>query len=144
VNRYKENFAYLVRHLQDLTKSFGSEGSIEIKNNMNGLFGFKKVFLMLTDVGRLIALSSTDGKIQWAEYLGNSVQKIIVRNMLDREINEKGPQDTQTKQIGVILHDEIKFLDPVSRKTQSSHDLAETAPGVHRDFILITMSKSGA
>jgi hypothetical protein len=111
---------------------------------MNGLFGFKKVFLMLTDVGRLIALSSTDGKIQWAEYLGNSVQKIIVRNMLDREINEKGPQDTQTKQIGVILHDEIKFLDPVSRKTQSSHDLAETAPGVHRDFILITMSKSGA
>jgi hypothetical protein len=63
VNRYKENFAYLLRHLQDLTKSFGSEGSIEIKDSMNGLFGFKKVFLMLTDVGRLIALSSTDGKI---------------------------------------------------------------------------------
>ncbi len=64
--------------------------------------------------------------------------------MLDREINEKGPHNTQTKQIGVILHDEIKFLDPTSRKTQSSHDLTETAAGVHRDFILITMSKSGA
>lgn len=30
---------------------------------MNNLFGFKKVFLMLTDVGRLIALSATDGQI---------------------------------------------------------------------------------
>ena len=64
--------------------------------------------------------------------------------MLDREINENGSQSTQTKQIGVILHDEIKFLDPITRKTQSSHDITETAPGVHRDFILITMSKSGA
>jgi hypothetical protein len=73
MNRYRENFAYLVRHLQDVTKSFGSEGSIEKKDSMNGLFGFKKVFLMLTDVGRLIALTATDGKIQWAEYLGTNV-----------------------------------------------------------------------
>jgi hypothetical protein len=63
LNRYKENFSYLLRHLQDLPKSFGSEGSVEKKDTMNGLFGFKKVFLMLTDVGRLIALTATEGKI---------------------------------------------------------------------------------
>lgn len=63
MNRYKENFAYLLRHLQDLPQSFGSEGNVEKKDSMNGLFGFRKVFLMLTDVGRLIALTATDGKV---------------------------------------------------------------------------------
>jgi hypothetical protein len=134
----------LVKHLKNFAESFGSKGSVAAKESMNGLFGFKKVFLLLTDVGRLIALSATDGKVQWAEYQGTTVQKVIVRNMLDREINEKGPEDTQTKQIGVIVHDEIKFLVPRTGKMQTSFDLAETAPGVHRDFIIISLSKSGA
>jgi hypothetical protein len=64
--------------------------------------------------------------------------------MLDREINDKGSQETQTKQIGVILNDEIKFLNPVTAKSQASYDLAEIAPGVHRDFIMISLAKSGA
>ena len=42
---------------------------------------------MLTDVGKLVALTSTDGKIQWSEYMGATASKIIVRNMLDRDIN---------------------------------------------------------
>jgi hypothetical protein len=122
-NRYRENFGFLLRHLQDMTQSFGAEGNASKKDSMNGLFGFKKVFLMLTDVGKLVALTSTDGKIQWSEYMGGTASKIIVRNMLDRDINENGPL-TQTKQIGVILHDEIKFLNPQTGKSQASYDLA--------------------
>lgn len=64
--------------------------------------------------------------------------------MIDREVNEKGQQDHQTKQIGVILNDEIKFLNPTNAKSQASYDLSETPSGVHRDFILISLSKSGA
>ena len=98
---------------------------------------------MLTDVGRLVALTSTDGHIQWSEYMGATASKIVVRNMLDRDINENGAL-TQTKQIGVILHDEIKFLNPQTGKSQASYDLSELPAGVHRDFILISLSKSGA
>ncbi len=97
---------------------------------------------MLTDVGRLVALSSTDGRIHWSEYVGPTASKIIVRNMLDRDINEKG-SETQTKQIGVILHDEIKLLNPKTGKSQASYDLSELPSGVHRDFILISLSKAG-
>jgi hypothetical protein len=58
LNRYKENFSYLVNHLSGLVTP---RSSAAIKDSMNNLFGFKKVFLMLTDVGRLVALTATDG-----------------------------------------------------------------------------------
>ena len=107
---------------------------------MDNLFGFKKVFLMLTDVGRLVALSATDGKVQWAEYFGGNVEKVIVRNILDSEIREKG-ENTQTQQVAVILQDEIRFLDP---KTGLKHKEFDLATGVKREFIIISMSNSGA
>jgi len=54
---------------------------------MSNLFGFKKVFLMLTEAGKVVAISSVDGRVQWSEYLGGgSAQKILVRNMLERDI----------------------------------------------------------
>lgn len=38
---------------------------------------------------------------------------MIVRNILDSEIKEKG-ENTQTQQIAVILNDEIRFIDPAT------------------------------
>jgi glycerol-3-phosphate responsive antiterminator len=108
LNRYKENLNYLVNHLSGIVTP---RSSAAVKDSLDNLFGFKKVFLMLTDVGRLVALSATDGKVQWAEYFGGNVEKVIVRNILDSEIKEKG-ENTQTQQIAVILNDEIRFLDP--------------------------------
>jgi glycerol-3-phosphate responsive antiterminator len=60
VNRYKENFNYLINHLSGIVTP---RSAVAVKDSMNNLFGFKKVFLMLTDVGRLVALSATDGKV---------------------------------------------------------------------------------
>lgn len=58
INRYIENFNYLVNHLSSMVTP---RSTAAVKESMNNLFGFKKVFLMLSDVGRLIALSATDG-----------------------------------------------------------------------------------
>jgi hypothetical protein len=60
VKRYKENFQYLVKQISNIVSP---TSSTDAKDKMNNLFGFKKVFLMLSDVGRLVALSATDGSI---------------------------------------------------------------------------------
>ena len=88
VNRYKENFNYLVRHVESLF----NRGRTVVKEGLHASFGFKKVFLMLSDAGRLVALSATDGQVQWAQYLGEGSSKIIVRNMHEREIVERGEE----------------------------------------------------
>jgi hypothetical protein len=137
LNRYKENINYLVNHLSGLVTP---RSSAAVKDSMNNLFGFKKVFLMLSDVGRLVALSATDGRVHWAEYFGGNVEKVIVRNIHDSEIREKG-ENTQTQQIAVILHDEIRFLDPQTGQKQKEFDLTT---GVKREFIIISLAKSGA
>lgn len=89
-NRYKENFQYLVNHLKSMGDQLSSKGSTAIKDNLSSQFGFRKVFLMLTDVGKLVAVSSIDGAVKWTEYLHGQTSKIIVRNMMDKEIEEKG------------------------------------------------------
>ena len=73
VTRYKENFNYLLNQFKSVIKSIKGQGGTAFKETLNNVFGFKKVFLMLTEVGRLVAVSSQDGSIQWTEYLGGNV-----------------------------------------------------------------------
>lgn len=63
MNRYKENFQYLVNHLNSYIQSVQQSGKDALKESLNTLFGFKKTFLLLSDVGRLVAVSSHDGKV---------------------------------------------------------------------------------
>ncbi len=48
------------------------------------------MFIALTEVGKVISLSSINGKVLWSNYLGveDKPQKILIRNMLDREIEQ--------------------------------------------------------
>lgn len=139
INRYKENFNYLVNHLEGLFKS----GRSAVKDGLQSTFGFKKVFLLLTDVGRLVALSATDGQVQWTEYLGSGAQKIIVRNMLEREIQEKG-EDTLTQQISAIVGDTIFMINPTNGQKVKEYFMAPVEQGQQRDFIIISLTQSRA
>ena len=50
-------------------------------------FGFKKIALMLTNAGKLVAVSTMDGSIMWKQYFQEEVPyKILVRNMLEKEV----------------------------------------------------------
>lgn len=114
-----------------------------MKDGLQSTFGFKKVFLLLTDVGRLVALSATDGQVQWTEYLGSGAQKIIVRNMLEREIQEKG-EDTLTQQISAIVGDTIFMINPTNGQKVKEYFMAPVEQGQQRDFIIISLTQSRA
>jgi len=50
-------------------------------------FGFKKIALMLTNAGKLVAVSTMDGSIMWKQYFQEEIpHKILVRNMLEKEV----------------------------------------------------------
>jgi hypothetical protein len=57
IARYQENFQYLVNHVTQVLDSLRGRGqSTQIKDKLTSVFGFRKVFLMLTDVGKLVAV----------------------------------------------------------------------------------------
>jgi hypothetical protein len=132
--RYKENFNYLVNQVSNIFNSVRTSASV--KDGLNSLFGFKKIFLMLTDVGKVIAISSTDGAVQWTEYLGGSAQKIIVRNLMDSEIEDNG-KDTLTQELVAIFTDHISFLNPYTGSMMKSY--TPSAQSGSREFIIITL-----
>lgn len=98
---------------------------------------------MLTEVGKLVAISSSDGSIQWTEYLGGSSQKIIVRNMLDREI-DSSVSSPQTQQIVSILSDAINLHNPLNGQLYKEYFLETLPSGATRDFIIISLTDSRA
>lgn len=128
VNRYKENFNYLVGQVQ----GFIGQGSVYAKDSLQATFGFKKVFLMLTEVGKLIAISSSDGAIQWTEYLGGESQKIIVRNMLESE--------GEGQQIVSILKSSVNLHNAADGKLFKEYPLEDLAEGSSRDFIMLSVN----
>jgi hypothetical protein len=95
---------------------------------------------MLTEVGRLVAISSTDGAVQWAEYLGNSPNtKIIVRNMLEREIEA---DSAITQQIAAIADDTIYMINPATGLKGKEYFMTPLTEGSQRDFLLLSLGES--
>ena len=65
--------------------------SSKVKSLSEGLglqFGFNKMFLVLTEVNKVIAISSRDGSVIWSHYFGEGLpEKILVRKMYEKEID---------------------------------------------------------
>jgi hypothetical protein len=92
---------------------------------------------MLTKVGRLVAVSATDGVVQWAEYLGTSPnQKIIVRTLLERELASDA---AVTQQIVAISDDTIYTINPANGEKGMEYYLAPLTAGLKRDFLLVSV-----
>lgn len=66
MTRYTENLFYIIKHLKDLIlpSSGGAHFQNIDKKDINPLydqFGFNKVFIMLTEPGTVLAVSSLNG-----------------------------------------------------------------------------------
>ena len=89
--RYRENALYIINHIISLVEYLqSSEAKTFITEALGVQFGFKKLFIGLTDVGKIVSFSSIDGKVMWSNYFGeqSKPQKILIRNMMEREIEE--------------------------------------------------------
>lgn len=64
MERYLENAEFLVKSISQI---FGSQDVTSI-NNQQDTYGFKKTLVLLTAPGKLFALSSSDGALQWSYY----------------------------------------------------------------------------
>lgn len=73
VARYTENVAFAMNHLKNLIYPKKISPTGLLTETLGGQFGFKKVFLMLTEPGKLIAISSTDGTIIWKKYFSEDI-----------------------------------------------------------------------
>lgn len=102
------------------------------KDSLQATFGFKKIFLMLTEVGKLIAISSSDGSIQWTEYLGGESEKIIVRNMLESE--------GEGQQIVSILRSSVNIHSAADGKLFKEYPLDAVPDGSSREFIMVSVA----
>ena len=84
--RYTENFRYILKQVQKLLDQQTDSHISSIKDSLSDSFGFKKTLLMLTNVGNLISLSTTDGEILWKHYFSDQTpSSIFVRNMPQRD-----------------------------------------------------------
>ncbi len=47
------------------------------------------MFIALTEVGKVLSVSSIDGSVLWSNYFAGSQkpEKVLIRNMLEREID---------------------------------------------------------
>jgi len=70
--RYRENALYIINHILSLVQYLkSSETKTFITDSLGVQFGFKKLFVGLTDVGKILSFSSIDGKVIWSTYFGN-------------------------------------------------------------------------
>jgi hypothetical protein len=89
IKRYTENFAYLVSSFMKIAKAGDPSKISLITDTLGDQFGFKKILLMLSDVGKLVALTSDSGQVLWKQYFGSTdvPSKVFIRNMLDKEVS---------------------------------------------------------
>jgi len=82
-----------------------SEQESELASQVD-LYGFKKVFIALTNYGKITAFSSYNGEFLWnSNYHGEQLQKIMVRKHYVRE------DDYTEQQVVSIFSDSIKFMN---------------------------------
>eukprot|EP00347_Sterkiella_histriomuscorum_P017346 403349738 len=148
MNRYKENIEFLIDQVISLTKYLQNRGKEQqetgISESLGVSFGFRKMFIALTEVGKLLALSSTNGKVLWSNYLGSSdnqrPQKVLIRNMLDREVEQHSNKDQiYNQQIVIIQKDKLSFLNPYTGQIDHSHTLSNEK---QKDYILIQLKSN--
>lgn len=115
LNRYQENFKYLANHIihtiqQIQNAARGTKLNSLLSESMGIQFGFKKIFIMWTEVNKVIAVSSIDGQVLWSHYFGEGVpEKILLRNVFERESDSK--EGTQ-QELAVIQDNKVTFLNP--------------------------------
>lgn len=65
IQRYVENAQFLVRSVKSI---FKSKDVADILESSQDTYGFKKILLLLTEPGKLYALSSLDGSFKWSYF----------------------------------------------------------------------------
>ena len=85
---------YLINNLVRFVNELKEGGKKSAAEALGTQFGFKKMFLMLTEVGKVVAVSATDGQVLWSHYFGENIpSKILVRTFEDREFNGENGQN---------------------------------------------------
>jgi len=65
IQRYVENTQFLVKSVKSI---FQSKQVTEINESSQDTYGFKKTLLLLTEPGKLYALSALDGSFRWSYF----------------------------------------------------------------------------
>lgn len=95
INRYVENFKYIVNQIQNIIDPEKGFFGADIK------YGFSKLMIARTGSGSIVALDSKNGQIKWSQFLGQELEHIEIRKTKD------------LKQVIAVKNDEILLIDPL-------------------------------
>ena len=85
ITRYHDNLQFLLKNINLLIESIRNKVSMSgISDELGVHFGFKKMFIALTECGKLVSLSSIDGHVIWSEYFPQHPQKVFIRSTGER------------------------------------------------------------
>jgi len=103
---------------------FNDDPSSIRESDNEDMFGFSKTFITLTAPGKVVALSSLDGSIQWTYF-----------DPAEKAVNVLVEKTGENVDVIVVSGNALTYLDPVtgSIREQIHHDKI----GAENDFMLV-------
>lgn len=118
MSRVAENANYLVRAV---IEAFDSEGEYRAYTDPAVLFGYDRLLVSATDVGKVYGLQAWNGVVAWqSNFLGN-IHKIFLKKVVSRE------DETTFSQVAVVTDDKLITLDSLTGKEISAEPLGVDA-----------------
>jgi len=135
MRRYWENFQFFLHTIVSLLQnddvaSIMKDGSASIEGEM---FGFTKTFILLTEPGKIVALSSMDGSVLWTYF--DPQEKGL--NVL---VEATGGFDNIVDVI-VVSGGALTYLDPLTGAIRQRH--LHNGIGLENDFMLVNSVPQG-
>ena len=106
MQRYAENFQYLVKLLMSMKELTEQEIMSTARSYDVDIYGYKKTVVALTEYGKIFAFSSYNGAVLWASnFFHTAPQKLLVRQTYDR-----ASASPQTQAVA-IFKDSMQFMN---------------------------------